>query len=156
MIATYRKPYGAPQEPTHQTDSMNTRRTTAAILAVVAVVLMFTAPVIPAKLATYSTTGLPAGPPHQWFVSDPGGQHSGYTFDNGTNEVNVSTYDRMVQDPYSSPCPNSGVKFEGSVVLFTCNPTFTSSLPPPEGFESLAYWLVGHGGLYSDGRYLWK
>lgn len=70
--------------------------------------------------------------------------------------MNVTAYDWLIHDPYAAVCPNTGVKFEGSVVLFACDPTYTYSSTTQSGLETAAYRLTDHGGLYFDGKYLWQ
>lgn len=121
-------------------------------------VLLFAAPMVPARVASYDqSSNTTTGPPLKWFSSDPGGVYSGYSFGNGTYTMNLTTYERFAQDPYTVLCRNSGVNIEGSVVRFTCSPTNASPLPlPSNALGSVTYWLVGHGGLYFDNKYSWK
>lgn len=125
-------------------------------LAMLAVIIFASfVPVIPTFLAAYyKTPQPPAGSPQPWYSSDPGGAYSGYTFSNGTSTMSLTDYNRLLHDPYTRLCTNSGVKIEGSTALFTCNsPDATPLPPPPNAFVSVVYALTGHGGLFVNGRY---
>ena len=130
------------------------RRSIAIIFAVIlAIAFVFFAPVIPSRLRETSQPA--AGPPQPWYTSDPDGTYSGDTFSNGTSMTSLTTYNRLLHDPYQRLCQNSGVTVEGSNVLFTCiSPDVTTMPPPPNALASIAYLLTGHGGFLFNGGYL--
>jgi hypothetical protein len=135
------------------------------IILVIAAAVVIAVPVIPSKPASYTSTsqtatGLPATtPPYTWCESDPTGSRCGGSFANGTYTMSLSTYNSMLHDPYQHFCSND-TRIAGDTIYLTCPQTNIvsglSSSTSVNGFESLSCWLIGRGGLYYDGRYIWR
>ena len=140
------------------------RRLVAGVAVAIAIAVILVAPVVPSKAVSYTSTSptTPSSPIETpcctWSESDPTGSRGGGSFANGTYTMSLSTYNTMLHDPYSHWC-SSNDRFVGDTVYLTCPPsnvTSGNSLSANSGFESGTCWLMGHGGLYFDGRYIWK
>jgi hypothetical protein len=140
------------------------------VIAVLAI--LFLAPVIPSRVASYTDSPQVSStpsmiPPVNWGVLvDPSGTYWIHFFDNGTFAMNLTSYQRLLNDPYStnpSSCPHV---IEGNTILITCPTPSPSTLhgsltdasptSPTHGLESVSYLLIHHGAVYFEGRYTWN
>ena len=113
--------------------------------------------------------GFPIGnslPPGCAMESDPSGTHYFRDLGNGTWEMDLVTYERMLQDPYSGFGGTVQIVNDTVYFVFATQSNITSGGPygplsPPSSIEpassgglgSVTYLLFGVGGLYSDGAY---
>lgn len=139
-------------------------------VAVFAIALL--APAIPSTAAGYARSPEPGT---GWGVLvTPLGTYSFYSFGNGTSGMNLTSYEKLLTDPYvsfGSACTNG---FDDGLVLLKCPqtsliggvlvesfpvldaiPTLAPAASPSKGFESAAYWLFHQGAVYFHGRYFW-
>ena len=157
---------------------MARRRWAIGMISIAALAILFLAPVVPAKGVSYADsssigTGPSVVPPVSWgILTDPSGTYWFHFFTNGTYAMNLTSYEQLLNDPYSTHPSNCPHTIEGNIILISCpqtqitiNPggppvasgSTTSPVPPgTNGFESPAYWLAGQGAIYFNGRYLWR
>ena len=132
--------------------------------AVAAGMVLLLAPVVPSKAVSY--TGPSTVPPvNHWVLSDPSGTYTGIYLGNGTYSMNLTSYQKLLHDPYTG-VPQSNVKVEGNMVYIFVPPSDTVSAPPhgaiaqiaptTTDLESVTCLLFGHGAMLTNGNYLWR
>lgn len=140
------------------------RRLLIGCVAAAAGMLLLFAPVVPSQAVTY--TGPSTVPPvNHWVLSDPSGTYTGIYLGNGTYSMNLTSYHKLLHDPYTVT-PQSNVKVEGDTVYIFIPPSDTVSAPPhgaiaqlapsSNDLESVSCLLFGHGGMLANGNYLWR
>ena len=126
--------------------------------------LLLFAPVVPSNAVTY--TGPSTVPPvNHWVLSDPSGMYTGIYLGNGTYSMNLTSYQKLLHDPYTG-APQSNEKVEGDAVFIFAPPSDTVSAPPhgaiaqlalaANDLESVTCLLFGHGAMLANGNYLWR
>jgi len=110
----------------------------------------------------------PSGAPGCLVISDPSGAYYLKDIGNNTWEMLLSTYDALLQDPYTAIC-NESVSVVNDTAYLTCPPSpisegvsggvsnypvFSSNnSSPSSGLGSASYAVFRLGGLYSNGQY---
>lgn len=124
--------------------------------------IMILVPVVPSKAAAFAgPSNVP--PLNVWVLRDPSGTYSGSYLGNGTYSMNLTTYQELLRDPYTGVY-TTGAEVQGNSVIITVPQSDTVSGPtsgvtaisavqPSRLFESVTYWLLGHGGFYANGHY---
>jgi hypothetical protein len=137
------------------------RRLLVGCAAVAAGMLLLFAPVVPSNAVSY--TGPSTVPPvNHWVLSDPSGTYTGIYLGNGTYSMNLTSYQKLLHDPYTV-APQSNVKVEGNTVYIFVPPSDTVSAPPhgaiaqigptTNDLESVTCLLFGHGAMLTNGNY---
>ena len=132
--------------------------------AVAAGTLLLFAPMVPTTAVSY--TGPSTVPPvNHWVLSDPSGTYTGIYLGNGTYSMNLTSYQKLLHDPYTV-APQSNVKVEGNTVYIFAPPSDTVSAPPhgtiaqiapaTNNLESVTLVLFGHGAMLTNGNYFWR
>jgi hypothetical protein len=98
-------------------------RTLLPVAVVTVIVLIFLVPLVPSKAASQAwlspLRSASSIPPNSWCEADPTGTRCGGILGNGTYTMSLSTYNSMLNDPYSHWCSNH-LRFEGDTVYLTC------------------------------------
>ena len=140
------------------------RRLLAGCAAVAAGTLLLFAPMVPTNAVSY--TGPSTVPPvNHWVLSDPSGTYTGIYLGNGTYSMNLTSYQKLLHDPYTV-APQSNVKVEGNTVYIFAPPSDTVSAPPhgsiaqiapaTNDLESVTCLLFGYGAMLTNGNYFWR
>ena len=139
------------------------RRLLVGCAVVAAGMLLLFAPVVPSNAVSYA--GPSTVPPvNHWVLSDPSGTYTGIYLGNGTYSMNLTSYQKLLRDPYTGT--QSNVKVEGNTVYIFVPPSGTVSAlphgaiaqiaPTTNDLESVTCLLFGHGAMLTNGNYFWR
>ncbi len=141
---------------------MRSRTKTVPVVLLAAILALFFVPGIPLHASSYS--GPSSVPPmNVGILRDPSGTYQQIYLGNGTYSMNLTAYEKLLNDPYSGISASS-VQISGTTVLLTVpisntvsgttTPTHPPASAPNVGFESVTSYFIGYGGLYVNGRYV--
>jgi hypothetical protein len=142
---------------------MNAHWKIFAVVLPAVILALFIMPAIPTRAAStnFGPSGVP--PLNVAVLTDPSGTYQFMYVGNGTYSMNLTAYEKLLNDPYSAISASS-IEIDGNTVFITVPVSdvvsgTTSSPGPPIpspsiGFESVTSYLIGFGGMYINGRYI--